>query len=317
MSTTAPSPSTPIKAVIIYGPHGCGKTRHAITLALFYKKSQVIDDWAPGMPLPADALALTNVDGIDGAIPFHAALKHTIKAPTDVKANSNFAYSTGSTDFIPAGEDRRFAVVDLDWMTFADISAHMSMTDAEVRRLIRSNGFPRPSRRRDDDHADWIKVWSAAEFHSWKKEWLEAAAPPVLFCKDCQHFNLITEQCAAPAALLMNLVWGPAPQPSKAVRAHGGKCGVAAALFMAQPTVDAPVAAEIKAERAPYERRAPAAIDLTSVRTITFATGHLILIEIALDSHIVLLEECVKAAPDSMAQRDALDIARQALELVQ
>lgn len=59
------------------------------------------------------------------------------------------------------------------------------------------------------------------------------------------------------------------------------------------------------------------ATGMDGVKTVTFASEHLIVIEIALDSHIVLLEECVKAAPDSMAQRDALDVARQALELVQ
>ena len=167
-----------------------------------------------------------------------------------MKANSNFAYSTGSIDFIPRGEDRRFTV-DSDWMTFGHIAANMTMTDRQVRSLIHGDGFPKASRRRHDEHASMIKVWNAAEFHSWKKEWLEAAAAPVLFCKDCQHFNLITERCAAPAALLMNLIWGPSPQSSKTVRAPGGKCGVSASLFIAQPAVDAPAAADFKTERAP------------------------------------------------------------------
>ncbi len=64
----------------------------------------------------------------------------------------------------------------------------------------------------------------------------------------------------------------------------------------------------------------PAAPDNANpVRTITFTTDHLIAIEMALEDRIVVLEQRVAAVPDHMApaQRDALDVARQALELVQ
>ena len=73
-TTTAPPPS---KAVIIYGPQGCGKTCRAIELATFYGKTRIIDDWQPGMPLPSDALVLTSVEGVEGAIYFTAH-------PTDI-----------------------------------------------------------------------------------------------------------------------------------------------------------------------------------------------------------------------------------------
>lgn len=49
------------RAVIIYGPQGCGKTTHAEKLARHFGKQQVIeaDDWRQPT-FPDDALVLTN-----------------------------------------------------------------------------------------------------------------------------------------------------------------------------------------------------------------------------------------------------------------
>lgn len=48
-------------SVILYGPHGCGKTTKAQEIARKMRLSTIIDDWWPGKPRPAeDALLLTN-----------------------------------------------------------------------------------------------------------------------------------------------------------------------------------------------------------------------------------------------------------------
>lgn len=49
--------------VIVHGPEGCGKSRHAAALARHYGKTVILDDWQPraGVSVPAHALALTNV----------------------------------------------------------------------------------------------------------------------------------------------------------------------------------------------------------------------------------------------------------------
>ena len=49
------------KSVLVYGPHGCGKTAnaHAIAKALGLKK--IHDNWVPGSPVAMlDTLVLTN-----------------------------------------------------------------------------------------------------------------------------------------------------------------------------------------------------------------------------------------------------------------
>lgn len=56
-------------AVIVYGPQGCGKTTHAAAIASFYGKPNIVDDWTPGDPVPADTLILTS-EPHQGAIPF-------------------------------------------------------------------------------------------------------------------------------------------------------------------------------------------------------------------------------------------------------
>lgn len=57
----------PAVAVVIYGPQGSGKTRHAEALRAQFQKAQIIDDWYVGAPayptltaLPGDALVLTS-----------------------------------------------------------------------------------------------------------------------------------------------------------------------------------------------------------------------------------------------------------------
>ena len=47
-------------SIVIHGPQACGKTRNAVALAKHFGCSSIIDDWR-GAPLPANALALTNV----------------------------------------------------------------------------------------------------------------------------------------------------------------------------------------------------------------------------------------------------------------
>lgn len=56
-------------AIVVYGPHSCGKSTHAKALAKHYGKSRVVDDWTPGAPLSADTIALTNFPHA-GAIDF-------------------------------------------------------------------------------------------------------------------------------------------------------------------------------------------------------------------------------------------------------
>jgi cytidylate kinase len=70
--------STSNDAVIVHGPAGCGKSRHAAALARHYGKTVIIDDWQPraGASVPANALALTNASPPpDNAIEFSTAMR--------------------------------------------------------------------------------------------------------------------------------------------------------------------------------------------------------------------------------------------------
>ena len=62
-------------SIVVYGPQGCGKTTAKDALAEHFGMRHVIDDWVPGSPLPPDALALTNITGVKGAIDFKDALE--------------------------------------------------------------------------------------------------------------------------------------------------------------------------------------------------------------------------------------------------
>lgn len=61
-------------SIVVYGSPVCGKTTNKDALAAHFGMRIVIDDWTPGEPLPADALALTNAPGVKGAIDFQDAL---------------------------------------------------------------------------------------------------------------------------------------------------------------------------------------------------------------------------------------------------
>lgn len=66
--TAAPSPwpgttsSVPVSSIVIYGPAGCGKSRHADTLAAFFGKKLIVSDWRLDDDVPDDALCLSNDD---------------------------------------------------------------------------------------------------------------------------------------------------------------------------------------------------------------------------------------------------------------
>lgn len=57
-------------SAIVYGNQGCGKTTHQAALAKHLGLSQIIDEWNGIDPLPDNTLALTNVEGIEGALDF-------------------------------------------------------------------------------------------------------------------------------------------------------------------------------------------------------------------------------------------------------
>ena len=74
--TTAAQPKFCIHGMpaIIYGKQGCGKTTHAKALAAHYGKTRIVDDWRPGVAIPNNAIALTNVY-VEGCIMFGDAMK--------------------------------------------------------------------------------------------------------------------------------------------------------------------------------------------------------------------------------------------------
>lgn len=58
-------------SVIVYGPQGCGKTRHSEALAAHYGVSKVVDDWMPGDPVEPGALHLSQVE-VPGAVAYES-----------------------------------------------------------------------------------------------------------------------------------------------------------------------------------------------------------------------------------------------------
>nr|DAP68865.1 MAG TPA: AAA domain protein [Caudoviricetes sp.] len=59
----------PEGAIVIYSPQGGGKTRRSAELLAHFGKQHIIEEWIPGMEIPADAIALTNVK-VPGCLPF-------------------------------------------------------------------------------------------------------------------------------------------------------------------------------------------------------------------------------------------------------
>lgn len=52
-------------AIIVHGPHGFGKSLSVEALKAHFGVSRVVDGWAPGDPVEADTLYLTNVSLVD------------------------------------------------------------------------------------------------------------------------------------------------------------------------------------------------------------------------------------------------------------
>ncbi len=53
----------PGMSIIVYGPQGCGKSRHAAKIAAHFGLTQIVDDWDGRSGVPANgALVLTNVN---------------------------------------------------------------------------------------------------------------------------------------------------------------------------------------------------------------------------------------------------------------
>lgn len=50
-----------MSTIIIHGPQGCGKTRHAQAMAALFRCSQIVEDWDGRTPVPAGALVLTQL----------------------------------------------------------------------------------------------------------------------------------------------------------------------------------------------------------------------------------------------------------------
>lgn len=58
--------------VVIHGPQGCGKTRHAQALARHFGCEQITDDWSGHGRLEPGTLALTNATSV--CLPDHATV---------------------------------------------------------------------------------------------------------------------------------------------------------------------------------------------------------------------------------------------------
>lgn len=66
MQTTQQDPAR--QGVVITGPQGSGKTRHAEALRAHFGLAHILDDesWRPGDAVPADTLVLTHEDAPEG-----------------------------------------------------------------------------------------------------------------------------------------------------------------------------------------------------------------------------------------------------------
>jgi hypothetical protein len=57
--------------VIVYGPRGCGKTRHGEALAAHFGLGRIVDEWMPGDPVEPGALHLSQVE-VPGAVAYES-----------------------------------------------------------------------------------------------------------------------------------------------------------------------------------------------------------------------------------------------------
>lgn len=62
-------------SVIVYGPQGCGKSANAEVITDHFGLSSWIDNWTPGMPMPQNALLLTQAYGIPGALHYFDVMR--------------------------------------------------------------------------------------------------------------------------------------------------------------------------------------------------------------------------------------------------
>lgn len=71
-----------MRSIIVYGPQGCGKTRHAELLRDFFGMSHIVDDWDCSDPIPDDALVLTvhRPPDAPGTIAFEQAVAAALAA---------------------------------------------------------------------------------------------------------------------------------------------------------------------------------------------------------------------------------------------
>ena len=54
--------------VLVYAPHGAGKSAAAELVRRALGLSRVVDEWRPGDPVPNDALVLTNAPPMSGRV---------------------------------------------------------------------------------------------------------------------------------------------------------------------------------------------------------------------------------------------------------
>lgn len=68
MIITRPARTQGLPSVVVYGPPGCGKTRHAEALRVHFGLTNVHDDWVSGTDFPrTDTLVLTQ-ESLDPSI---------------------------------------------------------------------------------------------------------------------------------------------------------------------------------------------------------------------------------------------------------
>ena len=119
-----------------------------------------------------------------------------------------------------------------DLQTVAE-KAGISLTKAQ--QLVRGKSFP-SSQRRQLKPGRWKYAWPARGVQAWIEEQKRAQVTPVLFCKDCKHFDssaLKSEpRCMASAARKADVVLGYHPPLCRAERASwDSACGSEGALF--------------------------------------------------------------------------------------